>query len=84
MTRLLTGASGSLATQWVHNVTLVAGRMAALGATLQAPHHTTVALRSACSEMGVSILYRNFGPRMVISAFTVGVLSLSTSFIGLS
>ena len=67
MTRLLTGASGSLATQWVHNVTLVAGRMAALGATLQAPHHTTVALRSACSEMGVSILYRNFGPRMVIS-----------------
>ena len=77
---LLTGASGSLATQWVHNVTLVAGRMAALGATLQAPHYTAVALRQAWTEMGVSILYRNFGPRMVINAFMVGVLSLSNIF----
>ena len=77
---LVTGASGSLATQWVHNVTLVAGRMAALGAALQAPHYTTVALRQAWAEMGVSILYRNFGPRMVINAFTVGVLSLSNIF----
>ena len=77
---LLTGAAGSLATQGVHNVTLVAGRMAALGERVQAPHYTTVALRAAWAELGVAILYCNFGPRMAINAFTVGVLSLCNIF----
>ena len=77
---LLTGAGGSLATQCVHNVTLVAGRMAALGERAQAPHYTTVALRQAWAEMGPAIFYRNFGPRMVINAFTVAVLSVCDIF----
>ena len=77
---LLTGALFSLATQCVHNVTLVAGRMAALGEAAQAPHYTTVALRQAWREMGGAIFFANFGPRMAINAVTVGVLNLCDIF----
>ena len=77
---LLTGAAFSLATQCIHNITLVAGRMAALGEAAQAPHYTTVALRQAWREMGGAIFYANFGPRMAINAVTVGVLNLCDIF----
>lgn len=77
---LTTGAVFSLATQWFHNVALVAGRMAALGETKQAPHYTTVALRSAWHEMGASLVYRNFPQRMVIQAVTVCILNVCNIF----
>lgn len=77
---LATGAAASLATQGVHNVTLVAGRMAALGERAQAPHYSTVALAAAWREMGPAVLYRNFAPRMVISASTVAVLNVCDIF----
>ncbi|CAE8735004.1 unnamed protein product, partial [Polarella glacialis] len=77
---LTTGALGSLATQWVHNITLVAGRMAALGEVAQAPHYTTIAARAAWNEMGISLLYMNFPQRMVINAVTVGVLNACDIF----
>ncbi|CAJ1427693.1 unnamed protein product [Effrenium voratum] len=74
------GACGSLATQWVHNVTLVAGRMSALGEVHQAPHYTTVAFSAARRELGLGLLYANFGPRMAINAVTVAVLNLCDIF----
>ena len=74
------GSVGSLATQGAHNVTLVAGRMAALGECTQAPHYTTEALRVAWREMGVRVFYLNFGPRLVINAVTVAVLNLCDIF----
>lgn len=77
---LVTGACGSLATQWVHNVTLVAGRMAALGSKKQAPHYTTVAFGVAWKEMGVGLFWANFPQRMVINAVTVAVLNLCDIF----
>jgi len=77
---LITGAIGSLATQGVHNITLVAGRMAALGAQKQAPHYTVVAAKAAWQEMGVRMFYLNFGPRMAINAVSVSVLNLCDIF----
>eukprot|EP00931_Biecheleriopsis_adriatica_P124585 TRINITY_DN99731_c0_g1_i1.p1 TRINITY_DN99731_c0_g1~~TRINITY_DN99731_c0_g1_i1.p1 ORF type:complete len:217 (-),score=28.14 TRINITY_DN99731_c0_g1_i1:27-581(-) len=77
---LVTGAFGSLATQWVHNITLVAGRMAALGSRQQAPHYTTVALATAWKEMGMGLFYANFPQRMAINAVTVATLNLCDIF----
>ncbi|CAE7236145.1 unnamed protein product [Symbiodinium necroappetens] len=78
---LATGASGSLATQWIHNVSLVAGRMSALGETTQAPHYTTAALYKARRELGLSLVYANFGSRMAINAVSVALLNACDIFI---
>ncbi|CAE7790122.1 unnamed protein product [Symbiodinium sp. CCMP2592] len=78
---LATGACGSLATQWVHNISLVAGRMSALGETTQAPHYTTAALYKAQRELGLSLVYANFGSRMAINAVSVALLNACDIFI---
>eukprot|EP00932_Pfiesteria_piscicida_P017755 SRR837773.4630.p1 GENE.SRR837773.4630~~SRR837773.4630.p1 ORF type:complete len:272 (+),score=33.31 SRR837773.4630:51-818(+) len=52
---LAAGSVCSLATQCVHNVALIAGRMAVQGETRQAPMYTTVALTTAWREMRWSI-----------------------------
>ena len=84
LTRIVGGLSScealSLATQWVHNITLVGGRMAALGETVQAPFYTTIALKTAWREMGISILFLNFPQRMAIQAVCVSVVNLCDIF----
>lgn len=77
---LFSGAAMALATQWIHNVALVGGRMAAVGETAQSPHYTGVALRTAWREMGPSMLYLNFPSRMVIQAVTVCILNACDIF----
>jgi hypothetical protein len=77
---LATGGITSLATQGVHNVTLVASRMAALGTTIQSPHYTTVALWTTWREMGFRALYLNYPQRVAISAVTAAVLNACDIF----
>lgn len=77
---LISGATGSLVTQWAHNITLVAGRMAALGANTEAPHYTISAARASWREMGVSLLYLNFPQRTLINAVTVSMLNFFDIF----
>lgn len=77
---LASGGAMALATQGVHNVTLVAGRMMALGEKKQAPHYTTVAMRAAWREFGISVFYLNFQQRFIIQAVNVCVLSLCNIF----
>eukprot|EP00930_Biecheleria_cincta_P036569 TRINITY_DN25067_c0_g1_i1.p1 TRINITY_DN25067_c0_g1~~TRINITY_DN25067_c0_g1_i1.p1 ORF type:complete len:275 (+),score=36.79 TRINITY_DN25067_c0_g1_i1:46-870(+) len=74
------GAVASLGTQSVHNLTLIAGRMAALGVQQQAPHYTIVALAQARKEMGLKLFYANFQQRMVINAVSVAVLNVCNIF----
>uniref|UniRef100_A0A7S0B1X5 Uncharacterized protein n=1 Tax=Pyrodinium bahamense TaxID=73915 RepID=A0A7S0B1X5_9DINO len=77
---LVSGGACSVATQWIHNIALVAGRMAAMGDTTQAPYFTTAAMRVAWREFGPSVLYLNFPQRMVINAVTVAVLNACDIF----
>eukprot|EP00933_Yihiella_yeosuensis_P043782 TRINITY_DN3873_c3_g2_i1.p1 TRINITY_DN3873_c3_g2~~TRINITY_DN3873_c3_g2_i1.p1 ORF type:complete len:286 (-),score=12.88 TRINITY_DN3873_c3_g2_i1:109-966(-) len=76
----ITGACGSLATQNVHNITLVAGRMAALGETHGAPYFTRSAMITAWKEMGFGIFYLNFPQRTIINAVTISVLNMCDIF----
>mmetsp|Transcript_82857 Transcript_82857/g.173488 ORF Transcript_82857/g.173488 Transcript_82857/m.173488 type:complete len:272 (+) Transcript_82857:107-922(+) len=77
---LIGGSICSLATQSLHNIALVAGRLAVEGCTEQSPHYTTVAMVAAWREMRWSIFYLNFYQRMAIQAVSVCALSMCDIF----
>jgi hypothetical protein len=79
-TGVLSGAGTALATQWLHNITLYAGRMNAVGEVKEAPHYTIGSIRACYQELGVSMFYKNFPLRMNLIAGAVGLFSLIDLF----
>lgn len=76
----LSGACTALGTQWLHNTTLVAGRMAATGTLVEAPHYTVSSLKTTYEELGFRMFYMNFPQRMTLIAGAVALLSLCDIF----
>eukprot|EP00928_Gymnodinium_smaydae_P020874 TRINITY_DN18070_c0_g3_i1.p1 TRINITY_DN18070_c0_g3~~TRINITY_DN18070_c0_g3_i1.p1 ORF type:complete len:293 (+),score=49.35 TRINITY_DN18070_c0_g3_i1:73-951(+) len=74
------GAATALATQWLHNTTLVAGRMAAANELKEAPHYTVSSLRVAYAEMGPGILTANYLQRIQLIAGAVALLNVVKIF----
>eukprot|EP00929_Paragymnodinium_shiwhaense_P111328 TRINITY_DN7921_c0_g1_i1.p2 TRINITY_DN7921_c0_g1~~TRINITY_DN7921_c0_g1_i1.p2 ORF type:complete len:284 (-),score=83.48 TRINITY_DN7921_c0_g1_i1:307-1158(-) len=79
-TGFMTGGMTALGTQWMHNLTLVAGRMAAQEVKAGAPHYTSGALTTAWQELGPSLFYMNYPQRMTLIAGAVALLSLCDIF----
>lgn len=77
---LLSGACTAFATQWIHNTTLVAGRMAAAGQAEGAPFYTSVSLRAAWSELGPRLFFLNYPQRLTLIAGAVGLLNMVDIF----
>eukprot|EP00930_Biecheleria_cincta_P035221 TRINITY_DN24239_c0_g1_i1.p1 TRINITY_DN24239_c0_g1~~TRINITY_DN24239_c0_g1_i1.p1 ORF type:complete len:292 (+),score=44.88 TRINITY_DN24239_c0_g1_i1:53-928(+) len=80
VTGFATGGVTALATQWLHNTTLVAGRMAAQGVREEAPHYTAGSLRTAYRELGGSLFYMNYPQRMCLIAGACGFFALCDIF----
>mmetsp|Transcript_24536 Transcript_24536/g.54616 ORF Transcript_24536/g.54616 Transcript_24536/m.54616 type:complete len:294 (+) Transcript_24536:44-925(+) len=76
----LSGSVTAFGTQWLHNTTLMAGRMAAMKETKEAPHYTMGSLRAAYGELGVRIFYMNYPHRMALIAGAVALLSMVDIF----
>mmetsp|Transcript_39921 Transcript_39921/g.114042 ORF Transcript_39921/g.114042 Transcript_39921/m.114042 type:complete len:290 (-) Transcript_39921:42-911(-) len=76
----VSGAGTALSTQWMHNVTLMAGRMAAVGETRGAPFFTLASLQAAHEEMGFRMFYANYPQRMVLIAGAVALLNMIDIF----
>mmetsp|Transcript_79585 Transcript_79585/g.234019 ORF Transcript_79585/g.234019 Transcript_79585/m.234019 type:complete len:288 (-) Transcript_79585:115-978(-) len=76
----LSGACTALATQGMHNTSLMAGRMAALGETKGAPLYTVSSLTTAYRELGVSMFYANYPHRMLLIAGAVALLNMVDIF----
>jgi len=74
------GACTAFATQWMHNTTLMAGRMAAVGQTQGAPYYTMASLKAAHDEMGARMFFANFPQRMVLIAGAVALLNMVNIF----
>eukprot|EP00747_Dinoflagellata_sp_TGD_P167370 gnl/TRDRNA2_/TRDRNA2_191662_c0_seq1.p1 gnl/TRDRNA2_/TRDRNA2_191662_c0~~gnl/TRDRNA2_/TRDRNA2_191662_c0_seq1.p1 ORF type:complete len:288 (+),score=28.09 gnl/TRDRNA2_/TRDRNA2_191662_c0_seq1:124-987(+) len=77
---LVAGAGCALATQWLHNTCLTAGRLAALGETVEAPHYTRISIQRAWQELGPRMFYTNFPQRMVVIAVASATLNLADIF----
>jgi len=77
---LCAGAFCSLGTQWLHNVNLIACRMAALGEAVQAPHYTGAALATAWRELGPAMFCLNFRQRAAEVATRSALLNLVDVF----
>merc|ERR1712087_159520 len=77
---LATGACTGLATQWLHNTTLVAGRMYAAGDACEAPHYTLSSLRALSQEQGFRLFYMNYHQRVAVIAMGVAFLSTCDIF----
>lgn len=77
---LTSGILCAVATQWAHNVALIAGRMAALGEKTQAPYYTRLAVHQAWKEMGLSMLYSGLATRVPVTAATVAALHVCNLF----
>lgn len=69
------GACTALGTQWMHNTTLFAGRLAAAGESREAHHYTLSSLRLAHKEMGLALLTENFRHRLALIAGAVALLN---------
>lgn len=69
------GACTAFATQWLHNTTLVSGRLAAAGEVREAPHYTWSSLRIAYEEMGNGLFYANYLRRIQLIAGAVALLN---------
>lgn len=76
----LSGACTALGTQWLHNTTLVAGRMAAAEEPVGAPFYTMTSLRVAHQELGVKLFYANYHLRMTLIAGAVGLMNMVDIF----
>mmetsp|Transcript_28651 Transcript_28651/g.95082 ORF Transcript_28651/g.95082 Transcript_28651/m.95082 type:complete len:290 (+) Transcript_28651:138-1007(+) len=76
----LSGACTALATQWLHNTTLYAGRMAAVEEPVGAPFYTMSSLRVAWKEMGPRMFYANYPQRMCLIAGAVGLMNMVDIF----
>merc|ERR1712032_121997 len=77
---LIAGAFCALGTQWLHNATLTAGRLAAMNETVEAPHYTLVSMRRVYAELGMKMFYLNFPQRMVVIGGASAVLNLTNIF----
>jgi len=77
---LVCGAFCALGTQWLHNATLTAGRMAAVGDTKGAPHYTMSSMRGAYAELGGKMFYLNYPQRMMVIAGASAMLNLLDIF----
>jgi len=80
VTGFMTGGVTALGTQWLHNTTLVAGRMAAQEVLREAPHYTIGSIRRTYQELGMAMFYTNYPQRMTLIAGAVGLLSLCDIF----
>jgi len=69
------GGCTAFATQWLHNTTLMAGRMAAERQTIEAPHYTMSSLTTTYKELGPAMFYSNFPQRMCLIAGAVALLN---------
>ncbi|CAL1154279.1 unnamed protein product [Cladocopium goreaui] len=69
------GACTAFATQWMHNVSLFAGRLAAHGAEEGAPYYTRAAWHTAYKELGPAVFYMNYPHRMCLIAGAVALLT---------
>jgi hypothetical protein len=76
----LSGACTAFGTQWLHNTTLMAGRLAALEEPRGAPFYTGASIRAAWSEMGVSMFYANYPQRLCLIAGAVGLMNMVDIF----
>mmetsp|Transcript_112268 Transcript_112268/g.267640 ORF Transcript_112268/g.267640 Transcript_112268/m.267640 type:complete len:304 (-) Transcript_112268:241-1152(-) len=76
----LSGACTAFATQWVHNVSLFAGRLAATGEAQGAPFYTGAAWSRAYKELGMSVFYANYPHRMCLIAGAVALLNFVDIF----
>eukprot|EP00906_Rhabdomonas_costata_P027338 RCo038839 len=73
---LIAGAICAFLTQWMHNSALKAGSMAEMG---EKPT-TLSCLKRVHSEMGMQLIYRNYGRRMMVIACASAVLNLCDIF----
>jgi hypothetical protein len=76
----LSGACTAFGTQWLHNTTLMAGRMAAVGDARGAPFYTAASVLAAWNEMGVRMFYANYPQRLCLIAGAVGLLTMVDIF----
>merc|ERR1719204_1448930 len=76
----LSGACTAFGTQWLHNTTLVAGRMAAVGEAHGAPYYTMASLKAGYSELGGRLFYANYPQRMCLIAGAVGLMNMVDIF----
>jgi len=76
----LSGACTAFATQWLHNTTLMAGRMAAVGDAHGAPYYTKASLAAAYNEMGPRMFWANYPQRMTLIAGAVALLNMVDIF----
>eukprot|EP01060_Flectonema_neradi_P018102 TRINITY_DN2491_c0_g1_i1.p1 TRINITY_DN2491_c0_g1~~TRINITY_DN2491_c0_g1_i1.p1 ORF type:complete len:260 (+),score=18.16 TRINITY_DN2491_c0_g1_i1:55-834(+) len=73
---LCAGACTAFMTQWIHNTALTAGAMAELG---EAPT-TRASFTKAVTQLGPSIIYKNYGKRLIVIAIASAVLNVFTIF----
>eukprot|EP00440_Ansanella_granifera_P015627 gb/GFBE01016978.1/.p1 GENE.gb/GFBE01016978.1/~~gb/GFBE01016978.1/.p1 ORF type:complete len:318 (+),score=74.74 gb/GFBE01016978.1/:1-954(+) len=71
----LSGACTAFGTQWMHNVSLVAGRLAAAKEARGAPYYTGAAWNTAYKELGPAVFYMNYPQRMCLIAGAVALLN---------
>jgi len=76
----LSGACTAFGTQWLHNTTLMAGRMAAVSEPHGAPYYTASSLQAAWHEMGPRMFYGNYPQRMCLIAGAVGLMNMVDIF----
>ncbi|CAE7279808.1 Nphp3 [Symbiodinium natans] len=76
----LSGACTAFGTQWMHNTSLFAGRLAATNEPRGAPYYTTEAWRTAYKELGPSVFYMNYPHRMCLIAGAVALLNFVDIF----
>lgn len=70
------GSITSAGTQWIHNTTLYAGRLAAAGETVEAPFYTASSIRLTYKELGVSMFYLNLPQRLQLVAGAVALMNM--------
>jgi len=76
----LSGSVTAFATQWLHNTTLYAGRLAAVEEPVGAPYYTRASLMTAWNEMGPRMVWANYPQRMCLIAGAVGLMNMVDIF----
>ena len=73
---LCAGACTAFLTQWIHNTALTAGAMAELGEKAT----TRASFTKAVNQLGTSIVYKNYGKRLLVIACASAVLNVFQIF----
>jgi len=74
------GACTAFGTQGMHNISLIAGRMAAKAEPVGAPYYTAASATTAYKELGLSLFYINYPQRMCLIAGAVALLNMCDIF----